>query len=69
MHDGTWTTDRLSGARRWAEIEPDRGEDLEALVSWADGEVVPSREEVARMLAVPLDDLVHRFESRIGLWR
>lgn len=69
VQDSTWTSDRRGGARRWAEIEPHRGEDLDALVSWADGEVLPSRDEVSRMLAAPLDDLVHSFESKIGLWR
>lgn len=69
MQDSTWTIDRLGGARRWAEIEPSRGEDLDTLVSWADGEVAPSRDEVARMLAAPLDGLVHGFKSRIGPWR
>lgn len=69
VHDGTWTTDRLGGARRWAQIEPGRSADLETLVSWSEDGLLPSHAGVTRMLGEPLDGLVHSFDSRIGLWR
>ena len=69
VHDHTWTTDRASSARRWAEIEPDLSADLERLVTWIDGGVAPSRPEVNRMLDGFVNELVRRFSSIVGLWR
>lgn len=69
IHDGTWTTDRASSASRWAEIEPDLGRDLGDLVSWMDGQVTPTRAELAGILGGVIGELVSTFESRIGLWR
>ncbi|HYK69286.1 MAG TPA: nucleotidyltransferase domain-containing protein [Streptosporangiaceae bacterium] len=69
-HDHTWTTSRSRGARRWSELEPGLAAQLALLVSWADREREPSREEVERALAddgiVPI--IVARFASMIGLW-
>ena len=50
VHDNTWTAEGASSARRWAEIEPDLSRDLERLVTWIDGDVVPSRQRSAEML-------------------
>ena len=69
VHDHTWTTDRASSARRWAEIESDLSADLERLVTWIDGGVAPSRPEVNRMLDGLVNELVRRFSSIVGLWR
>lgn len=69
IHDRTWTTDRAGSARRWAEIEPKLGRDLSDLVSWMDGQVIPSRAELARILGGLIGELVRSFESSVGLWR
>lgn len=69
IHDGIWTTDRASSAQRWAEIEPELGPDLGALVRWMDGRDTPSGAELAHALDHLISRLVRTFESRIGLWR
>jgi hypothetical protein len=68
IHDGTWTTDRAGGASRWAEIEPELGRDLGELVSWKDGQIIPTRAELSRIFGGLLRELVSAFESSIGLW-
>lgn len=70
IHDHTWTTDRSRAARRWSEIDPGLAAPLAQLLSWANAERRPSREEVQPALA---DDgvvaaIVDRFGSLIGLW-
>lgn len=69
VYDRTWTTDRAGSASRWAEIEPELARDLSHLVSWMEGQVIPSRAELARTLGGLIAELVRTFESRIGLWR
>jgi uncharacterized protein len=69
IHDGTWTTDRVGSARRWAQLAPDLGRDLDALVTWIDGEELPDRAEVDRILDGLVAELVRSFASTIGLWR
>jgi hypothetical protein len=69
MHDATWTTDRASSARRWAEIEPGLAPDLGELVSWMDCQGTPSPAEVSHAIDRLQGQLVRTFESRIGLWR
>jgi hypothetical protein len=70
VHDHTWTTDRSRAVRRWGELEPGLAAELVRLLSWAQGERHPSREDVERALAdhgiVPA--IVARFTSLIGLW-
>lgn len=68
VHDSTWTTDRASSARRWAEIEPDLSGDLEALVTWIAGDVAPTRHEVSRILNEFVNELVRSYSSIVGLW-
>jgi uncharacterized protein len=70
VHDHTWTTDRSRAVRRWSDLEPGLAAQLGRLLSWANGERHPAREEVGRALA---DDgivaaIVERFGSLIGLW-
>jgi hypothetical protein len=69
VRDHTWTTDRVSGARRWAEIEPDLSRDLETLVTWIDGDVVPTRQQVSHILTGFVTELLRSYSSIIGLWR
>jgi len=69
VHDHTWTTDRASSARRWAEIQPELTDALDALVRWAEGADAPTGSELTRILAGPVSDLVASFETRVGLWR
>ena len=70
VHDHTWTTDRSRAVRRWGELEPGLATQLGRLLSWAEGERRPSREEAGRPLAdngiIPA--IVERFDSLIGLW-
>jgi hypothetical protein len=70
VRDHTWTTDRSRAARRWGEVEPDLALPLGWLLSWANGERRPPREEVRRALADGgvVDSIVERFGSTIGLW-
>jgi hypothetical protein len=68
IHDETWTTDRAGSAQRWAEIRPDLGSDLSELVRWMDGQAIPARAEVARILGGLIGQIVQAFESSIGLW-
>lgn len=69
IHDRTWTTDRATSARRWAEVDPELGPDLGELVSWMDGQVEPDHPELARVLGGPMDQLIRTHASVIGLWR
>jgi uncharacterized protein len=69
IHDRTWTTDRASSASRWAGLHPERANDLSDLVSWMDGQVVPTRTALARMLDGFTVQLVRDFKATIGLWR
>ena len=68
IRDNTWTTDRVSGARRWAAIEPDLSRDLDTLVTWIDGAVAPTRHEVSRILTGFINELVRSYSSIVGLW-
>jgi hypothetical protein len=69
IHDATWTTDREGSARRWAEIDPELGHDLDELVRWMDGQTVPTRAELSRMLGGLIKELVRALDSSIGLCR
>lgn len=70
VHDGTWTTDRATGARRWAEVDPRTSDDLAELLAWADGARTASVGDVHRVLAA--DGVVQRvadaFRDEVGLW-
>jgi hypothetical protein len=70
VHDRTWTTDRSRAVQRWSDLEPDLAVQLGRLLSWANRERHPCRDEVDRALA---DDgivsaIVERFGHLIGLW-
>jgi predicted nucleotidyltransferase len=70
VRDRTWTTDRSRAARRWGEVEPDLAVPLGRLLSWANGERRPQRDEVRRALAGAgvVDSIAECFGSSIGFW-
>ena len=66
--DATWTTDRALAAHRWAEIEPELGPALHALLAWSDGLVLPGRQAVQHMLDNTTPRITAAFARTIGLW-
>lgn len=70
IRDCTWTTSRDYAVRRWSELEPDLGAELNRLHSWASREHNPSRDEVGHALSMDgiITAIVERFGSQIGLW-
>jgi uncharacterized protein len=68
VHDATWTTDRALAAGRWADIDPELRAALTELLAWSDGQALPGRHEVQRMLDVATARIVAAFADTIGLW-
>jgi uncharacterized protein len=68
VHDGTWTTDRSTAARRWALIDRALSEGLETLVSWTDRASRLHSDHVIRALDNTVDPLANAFADAIGLW-
>jgi hypothetical protein len=68
IHDATWTTDRALAAHRWAEIEPELGSDLHALLPWSDSLVLAGCQAVRHMLDITVPGITAAFASTIGLW-
>ena len=68
IRDDTWTTDRDHAARRWSQIEPDRGDDLERLLAWSSGRSHPTGSQIATMLDDTIDGVVTTFGGQIGFW-
>jgi uncharacterized protein len=68
IHDATWTTDRALAAHRWAEIEPELGSDLHALLAWSDSLALPGCQAVRHMLDITVPRITAAFASTIGLW-
>lgn len=70
VHDTTWTTDRGTAARRWAELDPDRAVDIARILSWAQGRSTPSAAELGAALGADgvVTAVVERFASDVGLW-
>nr|WP_255480053.1 hypothetical protein [Quadrisphaera sp. RL12-1S] len=70
VHDATWTTDRTTGAHRWAEVDPAVGDDLRELLAWAEGASSATGAEVRRVLGVhgAVQRVADAFRDRIGLW-
>lgn len=68
--DGTWTTDRGIAARRWGEIEPDRGREMDMLLAWADDDSTATAGDLADALAPGgiVANVVVRFSTAISLW-
>ena len=59
---------RALAAHRWAEIEPELGPALHALLAWSDGRVLPGRQAVQRMLDDTTPRITAAFARTIGLW-
>lgn len=68
VSDRTWTTDRTTAARRWAEIEPSASEDLHILLSWAHDHAPSERPSVVAALDGVVAYIASSFEASIGLW-
>ena len=68
IHDATWTTDRALAAHRWAEIEPELGPGLHALLAWSDGRELPGRQAVRQVLDSTTPRITAAFAAAIGLW-
>lgn len=70
VHYGTWTTDRGTAARRWAELDPDRAVDVARILSWAEGRSIPSAAELGAALGRSgvVAVVAERFAADVGLW-
>ncbi len=68
MHDATWTTDRRTAAARWGEIEPSSAEAMSLLTEWSQARPAVTSAHVRSMLESTVNDVVDRFDQRIGLW-
>lgn len=69
INDQTWTTDRITAARRWGQVTPELCEDLNMLVLWSEnGTQNVSKYEIQKMLDGAISKVVTDFSSRIGLW-
>ena len=61
-------TDRALAADRWAEIQSELRAVLHVLLAWSDGQELPGRRAVQRMLDVPIPRIAAAFSETIGLW-
>lgn len=68
IHDGSWTTDRGTAARRWGEIHPELADDLTALLAWSEGTDLPDARALQRAVDVVVPGVVAAFERLIGVW-
>ncbi|WP_040160631.1 nucleotidyltransferase domain-containing protein [Nigerium massiliense] len=68
VHDAIWTTDRATGAARWAELHPELADDLALLLAWGDGVVRADHHAVARLMRSTVPELISQFASHIGAW-
>ena len=68
VHDRTWTTDRLSAARRWSEIEPAWATPLTELMAWSESSHEPTAVAVDNALDGIVTHLIDAFADLIGLW-
>jgi uncharacterized protein len=70
VHDGTWTTDRETAARRWSAVDPTMAPDLALLVGWTDS--APAGAGVAgavrHLLGGTVTGVVEAFRATVGLW-
>lgn len=70
-HDGTWTTDRATAARRWGQVDPAAADGLRELLAWAQGADAASVSDVHRVLGDggTAQRVADAFRDLIGLWR
>jgi predicted nucleotidyltransferase len=68
LADGTWTTDRATGAKRWSEIEPELSDGLGLLLEWSEGAGTTDEDLILESLRGVVDRIVSSFQEAIGLW-
>jgi uncharacterized protein len=68
VHDGTWTTDRATAARRWARIEPAAGGGAATLLDWIGTGADVTAPALLEVLDGCVAPLVEAFAERVGLW-
>lgn len=68
VHDGTWTTDRATAARRWAQVEPSLASGLRQLVRWTAEAGDATALDVERALLRTVPPIVATFADTVGLW-
>lgn len=67
--DGTWTTDRVTAAARWAEIDPAHIGSAKLLRTWIDDRTATAAEREAVLAPGGIvADVADRFATSIGLW-
>lgn len=69
VHYGTWTTDRGTAARRWAELDPDCAVAVARILSWAEGRSIPSAATLGAALGRSgvVAVVAERFHTDVGL--
>lgn len=70
VHDHIWTTDRISSAERWADLNPQWRTSLEKLILWSEDSKTASLSEVDETLSNNgiINFIVEEFQKKIGLW-
>jgi hypothetical protein len=68
VHDGTWTTDRRTAARRWSAVEPQWATPLATLEAWCESTTGADVDQVSHALDGVVEHLVETFATTIGLW-
>ncbi len=68
VHDATWTTDRLSAVRRWAQVHPDLAPGLGDLAAWSEGRELPDQPRLLAALDGVVSTVVTQFDRSVGLW-
>lgn len=68
VHDGTWTTDRRTAARRWRRVHPPLGPGLDELVDWSAGTRQATPQRLASRLVTTVDAITEQFAADVGLW-
>jgi hypothetical protein len=68
VHDTTWTTDRLSAARRWGQVHPDLAPGLADLARWSDGRAPADEPALRAALDGVVSTVVAQFDRSVGLW-
>ena len=68
IHDRTWTTDRTTAARRWAELHPELASDLDVLLAWSESRAHTDDATIQRALNGIITPTVSAFSTQIGLW-
>lgn len=69
VHDGVWTTYRRSAADRWVQIYPDLLPDLDRLLRWGDGRLIPKRQDILDVIDEGITQIARQFAEQIGTWR